>query len=130
MKKIILFVLTMLFFHPFAADAETVFDDTQSFQVAKAVRIGRKDDSSSAKTKERKTNGLQKLKKQKKELDEAKAEARAKAVEAGSDEDEAEKAALAAEKEMSEKEKKKASCEAGYFQIGRASCRERVSVAV
>ena len=119
MKKIILFVLTMLFFHPFAADAETVFDDTQSFQMAKAVRIGRKDDSLSAKTKERKTNGLQKLKKQKKERAEAKAKARKDATEACLNSDDVEaclkEAEGKAERELAEKEKMKISCEAGYF---------------
>jgi hypothetical protein len=39
--RIIVFILSILVFHPFEAEAETVFNDTQSFQIAKAVKLGR-----------------------------------------------------------------------------------------
>ena len=39
--KIIFFIMALLICHPFSAEAESVFDETQAFQIAKTVRIGR-----------------------------------------------------------------------------------------
>ena len=46
MKKISL-VLIALFFQPFAVQAETPLDQTESFQIARAVKMGRKTSTSS-----------------------------------------------------------------------------------
>ena len=39
--KTMIFILTVLVSYPFVAEAETVFNETQSFQMAKAVKLGR-----------------------------------------------------------------------------------------
>lgn len=43
--KIIFFVLTLFVFQPFSAQAESVFDQTQSFQICRSVKLGREDSS-------------------------------------------------------------------------------------